>query len=105
MLALKSSVEEVNKGRPKDESTAGLDPQLHAPFFDILNQERAKRAPVTPADAKWLADLTVDMVDRLIRDAVSNVGFWKSAPRQDTTATEFRISPSRITARTPYPSF
>ena len=27
--------------------------------------------------------LTVDMVDRILRDEVSNVGFWKSATRQE----------------------
>ena len=34
-------------------------------------------------DQQWLANLTLDMVDRLIRDEVSNVGFWKSATRQE----------------------
>ncbi len=81
-IALKDFVEDVKKGRKKEETLAGLDPQVHAPFFDVLKEERAKQAPVTAADAKWLADLTVDMVDRLIRDTVSNVGFWKSTQRQ-----------------------
>lgn len=82
-LALKDFVEEVQKGRTTTEAPSGLDPQVHAPFFDILKEERSKQAPVSASDAKWLADLTVDMVDRLIREAISNVGFWKSAPRQE----------------------
>ncbi len=81
-IALKDFVEEVGKGRKKDAGT-GLDPELHAPFFDVLKEEREKERPVGAADKKWLADLTVDMVDRLVRDAVSIVGFWKSAPRQE----------------------
>jgi type I restriction enzyme R subunit len=82
-LALHDFVEDVKKGRKQDESVPGLDPLAHAPFFDVLKEERARQAPVTAADRKWLADLTLDMVERIIRDAVSNVGFWKSAPRQE----------------------
>jgi type I restriction enzyme, R subunit len=80
-LALKAFVEEVNAGRKKDESI-GLHPQLHAPFFDVLKEEREKETLLHSADKKWLAELTVDMVERLIRPEVRNVGFWKSAPRQ-----------------------
>ncbi len=82
-LALQSFVEEVKKGRKQEESIAGLDPQIHAPFFDVLQEERRKQGAMTASDVKWLADLTVQMVDRIIRDEVSNVGFWKSAPRQE----------------------
>jgi type I restriction enzyme R subunit len=82
-LALQAFVEEVTKGRKKDEGLPGLDPQIHAPFFDILKEERGKTSPVSKKDQEWLAGLTLDMVDRLIRDEVSNVGFWKSATRQE----------------------
>jgi type I restriction enzyme R subunit len=82
-LALKDFVDVVKKGRKHEDSAPGLDPQIHAPFFDLLKQARGKQGPVNAADAKWLAGLTIDMVERLIRDAVSNVGFWKSAPRQE----------------------
>jgi type I restriction enzyme, R subunit len=82
-LALKDFVDEVTRGRKQDDSVPGLDPAIHAPFFDVLKEERSKQTPVKGADAKWLADLTLDMVERLVRDAVSNVGFWKSAPRQE----------------------
>lgn len=82
-LALQEFVEEVTKGRKKDGETPGLDAQIHAPFFDILKEERGRTSPVRKADQQWLADLTLDMVDRLIRDEVSNVGFWKSATRQE----------------------
>lgn len=82
-LALKDFIDEVKKGRKQEDSAAGLDPQIHAPFFDVLKQERGKQGPVNAADTKWLAQLALDMVERLIRDAVSNVGFWKSAPRQE----------------------
>jgi hypothetical protein len=61
----------------------GLDPQIHAPFFDVLKQERGKSAPVSKKDQQWLAELTLDMVERLIRDEVSNVDFWKSATRRE----------------------
>jgi hypothetical protein len=82
-LALQEFVELVTKGRQQEESIPGLDPQIHAPFFDILKEERGRSAPVSKKDQQWLAGLTVDMVERLIRDEVSNVGFWKSAIRQD----------------------
>jgi type I restriction enzyme R subunit len=82
-LALKDFVEEVTRGRKQDEDISGLDPQIHAPFFDILKEERGKTAPVTKKDQQWLAELTLDMVDRLIRDDVRNVGFWRSPTRQE----------------------
>ncbi len=82
-LALQEFVEEVKKGRKQDEGVPGLDPQIHAPFFDVLKEERAKSAPVGKKDQLWLAELTLDLVERLIRDEVSNVGFWKSATRQE----------------------
>ncbi len=82
-LALQEFVEQVTKGRKQEDSVPGLDPQVHAPFFDILREERSKTAPISKKDEQWLAELTLDLVDRLIRDEVSNVGFWKSAIRQD----------------------
>lgn len=81
-FALAEFTEEVTKGRQKDKET-GLDPVLHAPFFDVLKQEREKQTPVHGADAKWLSDLAVQMVDRIIQDGISVVGFWRNAPRQD----------------------
>jgi type I restriction enzyme R subunit len=82
-IALQEFVEQVTKGRTKEEGVPGLDPQIHAPFFDILREERGKTAPVSTKDQQWLAERTLELVDRLIRDEVSNVGFWKSAIRQD----------------------
>lgn len=80
--ALAAFVEEVRKGRKKDEST-GLDPELHAPFFDLLKQEREKEAPVGGADVQWLAKLAVDLVERVVRPTATVVGFWKNAARQE----------------------
>jgi type I restriction enzyme R subunit len=82
-LALQEFVEQVTKGRQQDEGIPGLDPQIHAPFFDILKEERGKMSSVSKKDERWLAELTIDIVDRLIRAEVSNVGFWKSATRQE----------------------
>ncbi|MFP2904761.1 type I restriction endonuclease subunit R [Pyxidicoccus sp. 3LFB2] len=82
-LALEVFVEEVKQGRKTEERVAGLDPQIHAPFFDVLKEERGKIGPVSKNDQEWLAGLTLEMVERLIRDEVSNVGFWKSATRQE----------------------
>ncbi len=73
----------MKQGRSGNETPTGLDPEVHAPFFAILAEERARLGPVTKQDEDWLAALTVDMVDRLIREEVRNVGFWKSGPRQD----------------------
>lgn len=81
-LALADFVEEVKKGRKKGDDLS-LDPELHAPFFDLLKQEREKEAPVRGADKKWLADLAVDLVERVVRLAVNVVGFWTSGPRQE----------------------
>jgi type I restriction enzyme R subunit len=82
-LALKDLVADVKKGRKPDDGVPGLDPLVHAPFFDVLKDDRSKQTPVREPDVKWLADLTLDLVERVVRDAVSNVGFWKSAPRQE----------------------
>jgi type I restriction enzyme, R subunit len=82
-LALKSLIDEVTQGRKADDVFEGLDPARHPPFFDVLKEERSKQAPVHAADAKWLAELTVSMVGEVVRDAVSTVGFWKNAPRQE----------------------
>ena len=81
-LALADFVEVVKKGRGKDDDL-GLDPALHAPFFDLLKQEREKEAPVRGADVKWRADLAVQRVEKVVRPAVNVVGFWKNAPRQE----------------------
>src|SRR5690606_31863682 len=80
VLALQDLVEDVRKGRPKDDDGLGLDPHLHAPFFDVLKQEREKQAPVKGADARWLADLAVGLVERIVRPEIRVVGFWKNAP-------------------------
>ncbi|MCC6877207.1 MAG: DUF3387 domain-containing protein [Sandaracinaceae bacterium] len=82
-LALKDFVEEVQKGRQKEDDGLPLDPQLHAPFFDVLKEEREKQAPVHGADRRWLAELTIEMVERIVREEVRIVGFWKNAPRQE----------------------
>jgi type I restriction enzyme R subunit len=81
-LALQEFVDEVKKGRKQEETQSGLDPERHAPFFDILKEERAKLGPVTKKDQEWLAGLTRDLVDGLITAAVSNVGFEKSGQQQ-----------------------
>jgi type I restriction enzyme R subunit len=82
-FALQEFVSQVTKGRKQDDTFPGLDPHLHAPFFDILKEERGRVSPLAGTDHQWLADLTLDMVDRLIRDEISNVGFWVSATRQE----------------------
>jgi type I restriction enzyme R subunit len=82
-LALREFVEQVAKGRTVDDGLPGLDPHIHAPFFDLLKAERGKTSPVSKKDQEWLAERTLDLVDRVIRDEVSNVGFWKSATRQE----------------------
>jgi len=81
-LALADFVEEAKRGRTKDDELR-LDPELHAPFFDLLKQEREKEAPVRGADKKWLADLAVDLVERVVRPAVNVVAFWTNPPRQE----------------------
>ena len=81
-LALADFVEEVQRGRKKD-NDLGLDPEVHAPFFDLLKQEREREAPVRGPDVKWLADLTVKLVEGIIRPSVGLVGFWQNASRQE----------------------
>ena len=82
VLALADFVQEVKKGREKDDEI-GLDPDLHAPFFDLLKQEREKEAPVRGQDVQWLGNLAVELVERVVRPAVDVVGFWQNAPRQE----------------------
>jgi type I restriction enzyme R subunit len=79
-LALSTFVGEVERGRKADDT--GLDPQIHAPFFAILKEERQKQQPVSASDAKWLAGLTMQLV-ATIRAEVGVVGFWKNAYAQE----------------------
>jgi type I restriction enzyme, R subunit len=79
-MALSAFVGEVERGRKADDT--GLDPQTQAPFFAILKEERQKHQPVTASDARWLAGLTVQLVDT-IRAEVGVVGFWKNAHAQE----------------------
>jgi type I restriction enzyme R subunit len=81
-LALADFVSEIHRGRQKDDDL-GLDPEVHAPFYDVLKQEREKEAPVGGNDVKWLAGEAVKMVEGIIRPAIGLVGFWKSASRQE----------------------
>lgn len=74
-LELKGLADEAEKGRRKDDS--GLDPKTQLPFFAVLKEERAKDRPVPPADARWLAQLTVQLVD-VIRAEIRIVDFWKN---------------------------
>jgi hypothetical protein len=78
-LALSVFVGEVERGRKADET--GLDPQTQAPFFAILQEERQKHQPVPASDARWLAELTVRLVDT-IRGEIDVVGFWKNTHAQ-----------------------
>ena len=82
VLLLTPLVEEAAGGRKAEHSVSGLDPQRHAPFFDVLREERTRERPVHGADVAWLAALTVQVVDQTIRPAIRKVGFWKSASRQ-----------------------
>ena len=82
VIALAAFIDEAQQGRKKDEGD-GLDPVLHAPFFDVLKQAREVEAPVRGADVKWLATVTVRMVEEVVRPAVRLAGFWKNASRQD----------------------
>ena len=81
-LTLEEFVEEVKQGREGDRGS-GLDPELHAPYFDVLCDERGRERPSDDDETSWLAELTVQLVDEVIRPAVSMVDFWKNATRQD----------------------
>jgi type I restriction enzyme R subunit len=80
VLALRSFVDEVQAGRQQDDT--GLDPATQAPFFAVLKEERESETPVPPSDLKWLAGLTIQLVDH-VRAEVSIVGFWKNAHAQE----------------------
>ncbi len=80
--ALEAFVAEVVEGRQADDDL-GLDPQVQAPFFDLLKVEREKEAgPVTGSDLSWLAGLTVQLVAHLT-EAAGVVGFWANETRQE----------------------
>jgi type I restriction enzyme R subunit len=78
-LALKDFIPEVEGGRQQDDS--GLDPQREAPFFSILKEEREKHQRVDAEGARWLAELTVKLVE-LLRSELDVVAFWKNPQRQ-----------------------
>lgn len=79
-LALADFVEEVESGRQDDES--GLEPEL-VPFYALLKQQREQESPVRGADVPWLAELTEELVERVVKPGVQVVGFWKNAARQE----------------------
>jgi type I restriction enzyme R subunit len=79
-IALKAFVGEVHEGRKADDT--GLDPQTQAPFYAVLKEEREKEKALSAADQKWLAGLTVRLV-QTIQDEVRIVGFWKNTHAQE----------------------
>ncbi len=80
VIALSGFTKEATAGRKPDDS--GLDPQTEAPFFDVLKEERMKEGPVSGADARWLATITVELVGVLIGE-IGLVGFWKNHNAQE----------------------
>lgn len=82
VLALTELTEEIQRGRQQDDAL-GLEPELHAPFFDVLVEERRKEAVVNASDKTWLAQITKGLVDRLVKPAAQVVDFWKNGARQD----------------------
>ena len=75
--ALRPLIEEIRRGRPRDES--GLDPNTQAPFLGILVEEtstdHAKSLPE-------LAQLTVEMLD-FIRQEIRTIDFWRNLYAQN----------------------
>ena len=75
--ALRPLIEEIRRGRPRDES--GLDPDTQAPFLGILVEETsADQAKALPE----LAQLTVEMVD-FIRQEIRTIDFWRNLYAQN----------------------
>ncbi|RMH17338.1 MAG: type I restriction endonuclease subunit R [Acidobacteria bacterium] len=83
VLELGALIEEAKRER-QAVAIEEVDLEPHQlPFYDLLAEERRHESPVAGADAAWLAELTVEMVERLIREEVGMVGFWHNPSHQE----------------------
>lgn len=78
--ALRGLIDEARAGRR--EVIPGLDVELHAPFFGVLQQAVAGRADLPLEDKQRLAAVSVELVDQ-IRQEIRIVGFWSNAHALD----------------------
>jgi type I restriction enzyme, R subunit len=80
-LALADFLPMVTAGRT--EAIEGLDPNVEAPFHDLLAQELADHGrPVTAERVGPLRSATIDIV-QLVRTDVRLVGFWENAHQRE----------------------
>ncbi|MGH3517541.1 MAG: type I restriction endonuclease subunit R [Micromonosporaceae bacterium] len=80
-LALADFLPVVTTGRT--EATGGLDPNIEAPFHDLLVLALAEHdRPVTPERAGPLRVATIDVV-HLVKADVRLVGFWDNAHKRE----------------------
>lgn len=79
-LSLKPFMVDVKAGRKNDDT--GLDPNIEAPFFDLLKQEIEHDHKMPESERTQLIQHTRDVV-ALIREESALVGFWKNATRQE----------------------
>ncbi len=78
--ALKGLIDEARKGRR--EAIAGLDAEIHAPFYGVVKLAVAGKGELPPADKQRFAAVAVELVDH-IRQEIRIVGFWTNAHAQD----------------------
>jgi type I restriction enzyme R subunit len=77
--ALRPLIQDIRRGRPKDET--GLDPKTQAPFLGILREEF--EADLDREQLTHLAVLTVEMVEH-IRQEIRVIDFWRNTYAQTT---------------------
>lgn len=76
---LKQLREEIKKGRKAEEK--GLNPQKHAPFYDVLKDIAYKDGKISKDTEEALKKIIVNIVD-VISMEISKVGFWGNANKQ-----------------------
>ncbi len=78
--ALEDFIDDLHKGRQKDET--GLDPETQAPFYGVISKAfKAQYGTVPDAKKTRLIDLTVEVVE-IIRQEISRVNFWSDYHKQ-----------------------
>lgn len=59
----------------------GPDSATHAPFFNLLKQEREREAPIQDKDLRRLAQLADELVE-IFRSQLNEAGFWSNPALQ-----------------------
>ncbi|MDU5082734.1 HsdR family type I site-specific deoxyribonuclease [uncultured Tissierella sp.] len=80
--------EEIREGRGTDKETEGLDPQLEAPFYDLLLIKAFKEKDKVTEEIKEQLKIVVKDIVALIRRTIKIIDFWHKGYEQDMLKAE-----------------